>query len=388
MGSASGQAPSNLRPSGGHLFDSQIAVVVGGQYGSEGKGAIAAYLSASQDHLFAVRVGGPNAGHTVLGRCTSDCARHAPGEHPWRLRHIPVAAVVNLRAQLHIAAGSEVDPEVLYEEVVALDKAGYDVSHRLTVSEQATVILPDHVAQERMSRLLEETGSTCKGVGAARADRLWRHAPIVRDRIHDFPVFEDFASTQTPMAALHDGMKVLIEGTQGYGLGLHTPAYPQVTSGDATALDFLAQAQVTPWSFPFGWFSIFVVFRTHPIRVAGNSGPLSGETTWNELGLEEELTTVTRKVRRVGEWDGNLARQAMYANGAPSPRVHAVLTMADHVVPALAGRFSTDDVPPADVEAAAKLLARLEADVGQPFAIIGTGPRSVIDRRGAVLRAL
>lgn len=366
------------------MFDSQIAVVVGGQYGSEGKGAIAAHLAFGQPHLFAVRVGGPNAGHTVMGKCPPGCSdQHVHTEHPWRLRHIPVAAVTNLDAQLHVAAGSEVDPEVLYDEVTSLDRAGYDVSHRLTVSEHATVILPDYVGQEMVSTLRDATGSTCKGVGAARSARIWRRALTVRDRIRDFPVFEDFASTQTPMAALHDGLKVLIEGTQGYGLGLHTPHYPQVTSGDCTALDFLAQAQVTPWSFPPRWLHVYVVFRAHPIRVAGNSGPLPGETTWSDLQLPEELTTVTRKVRRVGQWDGYLARCAMAANGAPSPSVSPVLTMADHLLPALSNRTSTHDLDSASVEGLAKILVTRESHVGQPFDMLGTGPSTLIDRRQA-----
>src|SRR5882724_12243491 len=118
-----------------------LQVIVGGQYGSEGKGAIAAYLAAEQDSLLALRVAGPNAGHTVIGRCPPECpdgvppdhavtsgtiaGRHLASAHPWRLRHVPVAAVTNPDAQLALAPGSEIDPDVITQEILSLDAAGY-----------------------------------------------------------------------------------------------------------------------------------------------------------------------------------------------------------------------------------------------------------------------
>lgn len=92
----------------------------------------------------------------------------------------------------------------------------------------------------------------------------------------------------------------------------------------------------------------WVVARVYPIRVAGNSGPMKGETTWEALGLEPEKTTVTQKIRRVGAWDADLVRRAVQANGGEKS-VRVVITMLDQVIPELAdfepGEF-LDGLPP------------------------------------------
>src|SRR5580692_767142 len=119
----------------------KLQVVVGGQAGSEGKGAIAAYLAREHRRGLSIRVAGPNAGHTVIGRCPPDCMEqyldpavkipdHQHDRHPWRLQQVPVAVVTNQTETLAIAAGSEVDLEILSREVRSLDAAGYHVSGR------------------------------------------------------------------------------------------------------------------------------------------------------------------------------------------------------------------------------------------------------------------
>src|SRR5690349_24205447 len=113
-------------------------VVCGGQFGSEAKGAVAAFLGRQFEscQVAGVRVGGSNAGHTVLGMCPDDCEQqddHRGECHPWRLRHVPVLAVTRPDATLVIAAGSEIDFDVLKNEVEQLQYAGYDVADRLYV---------------------------------------------------------------------------------------------------------------------------------------------------------------------------------------------------------------------------------------------------------------
>lgn len=369
-----------------------LQVIVGGQFGSEGKGAIAAHLAADFHDLFAVRVAGPNAGHTVIGRCPSTCPErntedgigaHHADQHPWRLRQVPVAAVTNRHAILGIAPGSEIDPDVLVTEIRELDDAGYFVSHRLWVDEHATIIAQEHKEAEQMSGLGELAGSTLKGIGAARANRIMRTAETVGDW-REWPC-------QIGDLALHvrqrliDGNDVQIEGTQGYGLGLHTDYYPQCTSSDCTALDFMAMAGATPWLVRPEDLQIWVVYRTYPIRVAGNSGPLKDETTWGAVGQPEEYTTVTRKVRRVGSWDPVLARRALAANGHQPGRsnVFAALTMADYVLPDLAGVRSLQELPgePALHDQFDQVIATYSKDIGTLVRLVGTGPQSVIDLR-------
>jgi adenylosuccinate synthase len=357
----------------------KLSVVVGGQYGSEGKGAIAGYLCTPNQFGagVAVRVAGPNAGHSAVG--------FKDGKK-WALRQIPVAAVTNPDAELVIAAGSEVDPEVLAGEVAALDAAGYKVSERLTVDPEATVITENDKAMEVHSELTKRVGSTGKGIGAARAARLMRAPGRTVDQwLEDSETPHNWdASLDTATMinrALHNRRNVLIEGTQGYGLGLHAGDYPYCTSSDCRAIDFLAMAGIAPWSITISLLTVWVVCRVYPIRVAGNSGPMHRETTWEKLGLPEERTTVTQKIRRVGEWDGRLVRRAIVANGGSlgATNVKMALTMVDQMYPDLAGVESADKL---NVHGPAKrFITQAELDAGSRVRLVGTGPNSVVDLR-------
>lgn len=323
----------------------KLQVIVGGQYGSEAKGAVAAYLARLEDKpLMAVRVAGPNAGHTVI----DDYGR------TFKLRHIPVAAAVKPGAELALAAGSEIDKSVLVDEIIELEKAGYPIHPRLTVDAQATVLEHRHLLSERS--LVDQIGSTGKGVGAARANRAMRNAEL-------------FGGSGRVAKKAREWLElsgtVQIEGTQGYGLGTHAGAYPKCTSSDCRAIDFLSMAGVSPWYAAD--LEVWVVLRTLPIRVAGDSGPLHGETTWGAFGLEPERTTVTNKVRRVGTWDKNLARDAVKANGGPSNTVHVALTGLDYIFPELKGKKTLNPE-------ALEWVKTREAEVGQRFDLIGTGP--------------
>lgn len=354
----------------------KIVVVAGAQFGSEGKGAVAAQLSKPEvsRYLLAVRVAGPNAGHTVVGTCPPGCEPDETNhvvraglvnrfEHLWKLRSVPVAAVVHPSADLIIAAGSEVDLSVLESEVTALDAAGYDVSGRLTVDQSATVLTPEHIKTEQASDLVKRLGSTAKGIGAARADRIWRTAGLFGGGNDTVPYMYDH---------LGSGATVLIEGTQGYGLGTHAGLYPQCTSSDCRAIDFLAMAGLSPWHSSVDGLQVWLAARVRPIRVAGNSGPLRGETTWDALGLPEERTTVTNKVRRVGEWDADLVASAVMQNGGGN--VSIGLTMVDTLIPELTG---IDDPRNLDNGVSRKLIdltGRVNEETGGEVHYIGTGP--------------
>lgn len=320
-----------------------VDVVVGGQYGSEAKGHVTAQLIQqnlrSADHqgladfeLWNVRVAGPNAGHTV----------YDSNGQKFAFRQLPVGAVVDPRVKLYIAPGSEVDLEVLLEEIDTAWEKGWNTHDRLYVSSEATLIERGHFDIERDQELTERIGSTGKGVGAARAERILRTARTLGQWFdsegggHVVPWTwaepEDLYATDT---IVHERKQmVIIEGTQGYGLSLRASGnYPHVTSSDCRSVDFLAMAGIDPTRCCVDIVN-WVVCRVHPIRVAGNSGPLKGETTWEALRLEPEQTTVTHKIRRVGTWDLELVAAAIQANGGRNAKL--VVTMLDQVIPELA----------------------------------------------------
>lgn len=347
-----------------------LDIVVGGQFGSEGKGAIGGWLAKNRPLAAAIRVAGPNAGHSALdtqGR-------------KWALRQIPVAAVANLDCDVIIGAGSEIDESVLADEVRRLEEAGIPILDRLYVDRSATLLTSEHIKQETTENINGRLGSTAKGIGAARSDRIWRQAATWGDHVDEGLYGVPIAGVDT-VARIRNildwGGRVMLEGTQGFGLGLHTDYYPQCTSSDCRAVDFAAMAGVTPWT-DADVTNIWVVLRTHPIRVAGNSGPLKNETTWDALSARSggyigpEKTTVTQKVRRVGDWDPQLAEAAVLANGGSQARV--ALTFFDYWFPALAGATERSALTPMHWDE----IHRVEHEVGAKVTLVGTGPDSGI----------
>jgi adenylosuccinate synthase len=331
-----------------------IRVVVGAQFGSEGKGMITGHLAKMHPDSLGVRVGGPNAGHCVIGR---DGVKYA-------LRQLPVGAVVN-DAPIAIAPGSEIDLAVMAKELEQTQH--FNTLERLVVSPEATIIQDSHKrAEARIG-----TGTTGKGIGAARCARLMRNAYRFGDAASLFRVITG------DVGAMCDSYEdVLIEGTQGYGLGSHAGYYPFCTSGDCRVQDFLAQSGVS--FYRYSEVIPYVVARLHPIRIAGNSGPLPNETTWEQLGIEPEYTTVTHKERRVGHWDPQLVFEALEANGGP--KAILAVTFLDYEFPPVAEQRNITDPD------ALERIAHIEAQLDHPVHLVGTGPDTVAwmpPKRGA-----
>jgi len=336
--------------------------LVGGQYGSEGKGVIAARLAHRS--TLAVRTGGPNAGHSLNheGRV-------------WKMRSVP-CAWVNPKCKLVIGPGAVIDPEVLAAEVEALEDAGYKIIKRLWIDENATIISQADRHRERGGRgwqayghppITERISSTGEGVGEARMRKIrrddseWAGAGDVLEAFgvgNTLPLINTHALTG----------RVLLEGTQGYGLSLHHGAWPYVTSANCTAAQLASDAGLG--IHPDISFGALVVFRSFPIRVGGPSGPLKGELTWDDISERVgahtiEHTTVTGKVRRIGEFDWDMSKEAIMVNGA----IAQALTFADYIDPAVTGetRFEYLTKP---VRA---FIDKMEDEHGVPVQFIGTG---------------
>jgi adenylosuccinate synthase len=344
-----------------------LHVVVGGQFGSEGKGKVTGWLAERAVAPLVVRVGGPNAGHTVIWNGT-----------PVAMRQVPVG-FVNPGAVLAIGAGSEIDLPVLVAE---LERLG-DGLGKVLIDPSVTMLEDRDKDAEAKVDLTGRIGSTGKGIGAARQRRLARTAETFEQFVErtgwDHPKVATTRVGALASTFLRHDSDVIIEGTQGFGLGLHEQFYPQCTSGDCTAIDFLAQARINPWEALD--LSVWVVCRTYPIRVAGNSGPLKAETTWEALGLPEELTTVTLKTRRVGEWDADLVTAAVRANGGSwkgNPSVQIYLSMADQRWPEVAGldgQIKRSHLPLSLL----RFIDDTEEQTGVIVAAVGTGPDTTIE---------
>jgi adenylosuccinate synthase len=335
-------------------------VVVGGQFGSEGKGKVSAFITLSEDIDVCVRCGGPNSGHSFV-------------DHDGKtkiLRQLPTG-YVNRRTRLLIPAGALIDPLILRSE---LESFGIDPS-RVGVDEKCFVIEERDREAEKALGLRERLSSTLCGVGAAVSRRALRGAgaKLARDVLRDHPWLATLLTdvSEEVNEALDQGNRVLIEGTQGFGLSLyHSDCYPRTTSRDTTAAGFIAEVGVSPRLVT----EVVVVFRTFPIRVAGaQAGPLKDEITWEQLRKESgypyditEMTSVTNKVRRVGRFDWDLARTAVRINKPSRIAVNGLDYLGFD-------NFGVDWEESLS-ERAHDFIGKLKKELSTPIAYLGVGP--------------
>ena len=340
-------------------------MLVGGQYGSEGKGAIAAHVA--NDYGVHVRVGSPNAGHTIWWRGE----RHV-------MQTIP-CGWINPRAKIVIGRGALVNMTLLMQELAHIEEYYPDFRDRLHIDPCAGVL------DERFRKIEGGTsgeahrriGSTGEGVGPARMARIMRSPDdfrLVGDVAEEYGI-EDLMCVDTPIMLAHlqdSGHDVMIEGTQGSALSLYHSFWPYCTSVDTNAAGIIAEVGVAPSRVT----DVLMVCRTYPIRVAGNSGPMRGEITWEDLSkyvgqdLTPERTTVTKKIRRIARWDSNLYRRACVMN-APT---EIALTFCDYVDPNL---YGTDSI--GDLLLSSKLKDFVCSHELMDIKYFGTGPDSVVE---------
>lgn len=350
-----------------------VLAVVGGQYGSEGKGAVV-HAIANQYQVH-VRVGGPNAGHTFYHK-----------GRRWVQQVVP-CGWTNPEAVLMLGRGMLVDLDLLVKEITAIAEVDPSIWDRVILDEDAGVLSRDHHIAEGgvEGGLHKRIGSTGEGVGAARIARIQRDSTRFQtvgtygSTFGSVPGNRDYdwrrlIRRDTPGIinwAINTGKNVLLEGTQGSGLSLIHGPWPYVTSADTNAGQLCADVGVAPTLLD----QTMLVFRTFPIRVAGNSGPLYREMTWDQLSARvgrpiEEKTTVTKKVRRVGEFDYELLRNSRILNNPTS----LALTFLDYLFPEDAGKTWWDDLS----GPARDWIKRFEEKANTIVAIIQTGPETSI----------
>lgn len=339
-----------------------VTVVVGGQFGGEGKGKVTAHLCRKYVFDIAVRCGGPNSGHTV----TIDSKQIV-------LRQIP-AGVVNPHTRLLLAPGCLIDVDVLLGEIELFSLT----PERLGIDQHAVIVDKEHGEEEKRSGFGKRIGSTCTGTGIAVARRILRAGDVKLAK--DMPELRPYlANVSSEVMASHlDGERVVIEGTQGFGLSVyHSPYYPYATSRDTTASSFLSEVGTSPLVVS----DIVMVIRTFPIRVGGNSGPLPNEIGWEILRREsgypyeiQEYTTVTKRLRRVARFDLDIVKEAANVN-MPTYIALMGLDYLDY------RNKNVEDFHEL-TQHTNEFILWLERELGRGIALVGTGPtdHEIIDR--------
>lgn len=344
----------------------KLTVLVGGQYGSEGKGAIAAKIA--DNYQLHVRVGSPNAGHTIYWKGEKHVMQSIP------------CGWINPNALIVIGRGALLNMKQFMKELVHIQQYYPEFTKRLVIDPEAGVLDEKFHEQEggTEGEMHRRIGSTGEGVGPARVARINRDPNQFRqfkDIANEYGL-EECVHANTPRfiaTAQEMGMNVLIEGTQGSALSLLHSHWPYCTSVDTNVAGIISEVGIAPSRVT----NVLMVVRTYPIRVAGNSGPMEGEITWEELSkrlgrdMVPEKTTVTKKVRRIAEWDDELFQQSCLLN-APT---EIALTFADYIDPDIYGATSVEEL-----EQSWKLMKFIDAhglNDGK-LVYIGTGPNTVV----------
>jgi adenylosuccinate synthase len=242
-----------------------VDVIIGAQYGSEGKGNICAKIAKDYDAL--MRIGGPNAGHRVI-------------DPPYKYVQLPSGTGSAPQALVLIGAGSTLWLPTILKEIADHELKG----DRLSIDPQAMII--DDWDRRAEAGGLTSIATTGQGVGAASARKIANRGnppllgPVVK-LARDVPELDEFVrDVREELDKLfRAGRRVLLEGTQGTALSIHHGLYPHVTSRETSVSGCLADAGISHRRVD----RVIMVVRTYPIRVGGESGWMGRELEWEEI---------------------------------------------------------------------------------------------------------
>ncbi|HMN21451.1 MAG TPA: adenylosuccinate synthase [Ottowia sp.] len=326
-------------------------VVVGTQWGDEGKGKLVDWLTESAQGVVRFQ-GGHNAGHTlVIGGVKTAL-------------HLIPSGIMRPGVTCYIGNGVVLSVAKLIEEIEGLEQAGVEVRSRLRISEACPLILPVHAALDvareayRARSGIEKIGTTGRGIGPAYEDKVARRALRVQDLRHperfaeklrvllllhnhvltellgapalDFQAIYDEAMRQAevirPMIAdvsrelneaHRNGANLLFEGAQGTLLDVDHGTYPYVTSSNCVAGNAAAGAGVGPGLLHY----VLGITKAYCTRVGG--GPFPTELDWQTPGtvghhlatVGAEMGVTTGRPRRCGWFDAALLKRSAQVNG-------------------------------------------------------------------------
>ena len=354
-------------------------VVVGAQWGDEGKGKLVDVLAERADLVVRYQ-GGANAGHTV---------HMSAGE--FVLHQIPSGILQG--AVCIVGNGVVLDPETFFTELDALVTRGVKVEHKLFVSDRAHLILPYHKLLDQARERRERIGTTGRGIGPAYEDKYGRRGVRVGDlrglaRAQDLvaarvtaanemlgllggteradpaahrALLERWAPRLLPLTvdagrvvyeALQRGDSVLLEGAQGALLDVDHGTYPYVTSSNTTAGGAAVGAGIGPTAID----AVLGVVKAYTTRVGNGPLPTEAEPEQAERirQLGGEFGATTGRPRRCGWFDAVVVRYAVRVNGLTGlavTKLDVLDTFAE--IPVATGYRLDGDVVdgmPADIE--------------------------------------
>ncbi|QDP46888.1 MAG: putative adenylosuccinate synthetase [Prokaryotic dsDNA virus sp.] len=315
----------------------EIDAILDLQFGSTGKGAVAGFMSRLKKYDVAVTAWMPNAGHTYI----------TANKHKMVHTALANACVSPSLKWVLIAPASVLDVKALLREASEAVAAGYmKQGVCIAVHENATILKPEYSQFERDN--IKSIGSTQKGSGAAIMAKITRdpQKSVTAGQYYPHGMIggTECGSVEVRVVKhaeykeiLREGKTILLEGAQGYSLGVHTGFYPFTTSRECTIAQLCSDCLVSPDAIT----TVFGCARTYPIRVANRfaDGVMTGwsgphykdqyETTFDSLGQETEKTTVTKLPRRVFSWSRTQVSEAIEAN-MPS-KLKVILTFCDYV---------------------------------------------------------
>jgi adenylosuccinate synthase len=319
-------------------------IVLGAQWGDEGKGKVVDLLAERFDVVVRYQ-GGHNAGHTVF-----------IGEKKFVLKLIP-SGILRPGVQAVIGNGVVIDLAALLEEIAALESSGIDATKQLRISNRAHVIFPFHRLVEKMSEARENRipiGTTSRGIGPCYEDKTGRRGiriadlydpesfrdiydTLVEDKktlaatfnLHDTidyaeirTQYEQYAEKIRPMVcdtaallaeAMAQGKRILFEGAQGTMLDIDHGTYPFVTSSSASAGGASIGTGVPPTRIA----GIIGVSKAYNTRVGSGPFPTESDDATGEILRREgnEFGAVTGRPRRCGWFDVPLLKYTAMVNG-------------------------------------------------------------------------
>jgi len=297
---------------------SKADIIVGLQWGDEGKGRIVDLYAADYD-VVARFAGGDNAGHSIV-----------VGDRELALRIVP-SGVMHPDVELFVGGGTVVNLETLIGELDALAAMGIDTS-RIKISDRAHVVFPHHVERDKAGEAAREKaiGTAGRGIGPAYVDRVARTGVRFADLLRgaSFDTIERIRphvvdGVEYLHARLSSGKRVLLEGAQGSLLDVGYGTYPYVTSSHTIAGGACTGLGIGPGAIG----RVIGVLKAYCTRVGGGPFPSElnderGERLRRQGG---EFGTVTGRPRRCGWLDAVAARYAVELNGLTS----AVITKLD-----------------------------------------------------------